>query len=64
MRSEETPKGQTSDSHEEFPLDEIVKALKSVRYGCVQIIIQDSKVVQIERTEKIRFIRQDSRRLQ
>ncbi len=34
---------------------QILKALKSIRYGCVQIYIQDSKVVQIDKTEKIRF---------
>ena len=34
---------------------QILKALKSIRYGCVQIYIQDSKVVQIDKTEKVRF---------
>jgi len=34
---------------------QILKALKNIRYGCVQIYIQDSKVVQIDKTEKIRF---------
>ncbi len=34
---------------------QILKALKSIRHGCVQIYIQDSKVVQIDKTEKIRF---------
>jgi len=34
---------------------QILKALKSIKYGCVQIYIQDSKVVQIDKTEKIRF---------
>ena len=33
----------------------ILKALKSIRYGCVQITVQNSKVVQIDRTEKTRF---------
>ncbi len=36
-------------------LQQILKALRSIRYGCVQIFIQDSKVVQIDKTEKIRF---------
>ncbi len=39
-------------------LSQILKALKSIRYGCVQIYIQDSKVVQIDKTEKIRFDRE------
>lgn len=33
----------------------ILLALKSVRFGSVEIIIHDSKVVQIERKEKMRF---------
>ena len=36
-------------------LSEILKAIKSIRYGYVQIIVQDSKVVQIEIKEKVRF---------
>lgn len=36
-------------------LSQILKALRSIRYGYVQIIVQDSKVVQIDKTEKIRF---------
>ncbi|WKZ32026.1 MAG: YezD family protein [Thermodesulfobacteriota bacterium] len=35
--------------------EEILKAVKSVKFGNVQIIIQDSKVVQIDKTEKIRL---------
>ena len=33
----------------------ILRAIKNVRYGSVEIIIHDSQVVQIERKEKIRF---------
>ena len=36
-------------------LHEIQSAIKSIRYGYVQIVIQDSKVVQIDKTEKVRF---------
>jgi len=39
---------------------QILKALKSIRYGYVQIIVQDSKVVQIDKTEKIRFDKENS----
>ncbi len=38
---------------------QILKAIKSIRYGYVQIIVQDSKVVQIDKTEKIRFDKED-----
>lgn len=36
-------------------LQEILRAIQTVRYGAVEIIIHDSKVVQIERREKVRF---------
>lgn len=36
-------------------VSEILQAVKGMRYGSVEIIIHDSKVVQIERKEKIRF---------
>jgi hypothetical protein len=32
----------------------IVEALKDLRFGSVEIIVHDSKVVQIERREKMR----------
>ena len=34
---------------------EIIRAIQSVRFGHVQIIIQDSRVVQIDKTEKLRL---------
>lgn len=36
-------------------LEEIEQAIRSVAYGSVEVIIQDSRVVQIERREKFRF---------
>ena len=38
-----------------LPIDAIQEAVKSVRYGVVQLIIQDGRVVQIDKTEKIRL---------
>lgn len=35
----------------------ILLALKGIRFGSVEIIVHDSKVVQIERKEKRRFDR-------
>ena len=32
-------------------------ALSQIRYGSIEIVIQDSRVVQIERREKVRFER-------
>ena len=34
---------------------QILRALQDIRYGSVEIVIHDSKVVQIERKEKIRI---------
>jgi len=36
-------------------LEEIEQAIRSVAYGSVEVIIQNSRVVQIERREKLRF---------
>ena len=51
------------------PLDEthrhltqkILRALQEIRYGSVEIIIHDSRIVQIERKEKIRIDADSSR---
>ena len=37
-------------------LRRIADAIRSIRYGQVQIIIQDSRVVQIDTTEKVRLV--------
>ena len=36
---------------------QILQAIKTIRYGSVEIIIHDSKIVQIELKEKVRFDR-------
>ena len=36
-------------------LRRIAVAISGVRYGSVEVVIQDSRVVQIERKEKFRF---------
>ena len=35
--------------------EEILRAVREVRFGSVEIIIHDSRVVQVERREKVRF---------
>lgn len=40
---------------------QILRALQEIRYGSVEIIIHDSRIVQIERKEKIRIDRDSSR---
>jgi hypothetical protein len=47
--------GQTdADSGDEI-LRRIANAISGVRFGSVEVVIQDSRVVQIERKEKFRF---------
>ena len=40
---------------------ELVAALRDLRFGSVEIVIQDSRVVQIERREKVRLDREGVR---
>ena len=46
--------GLVDETHRQLT-QQILRALKEIRYGSVEIIIHDSKVVQIERKEKIRI---------
>jgi hypothetical protein len=48
------------NENEKGLLFQILKALRSIRYGYVQITVQDSKVVQIDKMEKTRFDKTDS----
>ena len=34
---------------------ELMQALSEIRFGSIEIVIHDSRVVQIERREKVRF---------
>lgn len=44
-----------SNAISEENLVKLLELLKSVKYGSVTLVVQDGKVVQIERNEKIRF---------
>ncbi len=41
----------------DITLRRIAEALQGIRFGSVLVIVQDGVVVQVERTEKIRFSR-------
>ncbi len=41
----------------DIPVEEIVNALKQIRHGYVQIVVQDGRVIQIETHEKKRLER-------
>lgn len=34
----------------------LMQYIKEIRYGSIQIIIQDGKIIQIEKNEKVRFL--------
>jgi hypothetical protein len=34
---------------------ELCEALRAIRYGAIELVIHDGRVVQLERREKVRF---------
>ncbi|MCC6236138.1 MAG: YezD family protein [Dehalococcoidia bacterium] len=48
---------QAVDPQEQHVLREVLRAMRSVRFGYVQITMQDAKAVQIETLEKRRLER-------
>jgi hypothetical protein len=46
-----------SQQHNQDIAHKILLAIKDLRFGSVEVVIHDSKVVQIERKEKIRIER-------
>jgi hypothetical protein len=50
-----------SQQHNQDIAHKILLAIKGLRYGSVEIIIHDSRIVQIERKEKIRVDTDSSR---
>ena len=52
--------GLADETHRQLT-QQILRALQEIRYGSVEIIIHDSRIVQIERKEKIRIVRDSSR---
>jgi hypothetical protein len=38
-----------------MPEREILEAVRAIRYGSVEVVIHDARVVQVIRTEKVRF---------
>lgn len=47
----------TSKTHDEAPGWQalVAEQVRQLRFGVVQIVVHDSRVVQIERTEKVRL---------
>jgi hypothetical protein len=40
-------------------LDLVIQQVKSLRYGVVEIVVHNSKVIQIEKTERLRLDKSD-----
>jgi hypothetical protein len=53
MNSKTQPRSQTEPPA--LPIEAIQEAVESIRFGVIQLIIQDGRVVQIDKTEKIRL---------
>jgi len=51
----QTHAGSKEDLSTEPLLREIVRALRGMRYGSIEIVIHEGKATQIERREKLRF---------
>ncbi len=52
QNQEKTPAGGAADLKW---LDLVVQHVKSLRYGVVEIVVHDSRVIQIEKTERVRL---------
>lgn len=50
MRQELSP-----TKEEAAVLNEVLKALRQITHGYIQLVVQDSRVIQIDKTEKVRF---------
>ena len=42
-------------------LELVVQHVKSLRYGVVEIVVHDSRVIQIEKTERVRLDKTETR---
>lgn len=51
---------QAPDSWEQTILSEVLQAIRRVRHGYVQVIVQDGRVIQIDTMEKKRIDRAET----
>ena len=52
---ENSTKGQSSEQELQLSLEQIGGALRGLKFGSVNVIVQDGVVVHIDRTEKLRL---------
>jgi len=55
MNAEKSRSAGPGPSADDEIIRQVIEAIQSVRFGQVQIFIQDSRVVQIDKTEKVRL---------
>ncbi|MBI3909828.1 MAG: YezD family protein [Armatimonadetes bacterium] len=55
MNDKPSQRSHSAQAPSAIPLEAIQEAVESIRYGVVQLIIQDGRVIQIDKTEKIRL---------
>jgi hypothetical protein len=55
MKAQQNENGIASQSGSEEWLKVVRRQVGALRFGVVQVVVHDSRVVQIEKTEKIRF---------
>ena len=54
-------KTQVSGAGDAKWLELVVQHVKSLRYGVVEIVVHDSRVIQIEKTERVRLDKNENR---
>jgi len=54
-------KTQVGESGDLKWLELVVQQVKSLRYGVVEIVVHDSRVIQIEKTERVRLDKTEQR---
>jgi hypothetical protein len=55
MKAQQSENEVAAQSGSEEWLEQVRRQVGSLRFGVVQVVVHDSRVVQIEKTEKIRF---------
>jgi hypothetical protein len=61
MRTQPTLSAESDAGPDDLPplppalLRELWQALRAIRYGAIELVIHDGRVVQLERREKVRF---------
>ena len=59
--SQDLQKAPAKAADESKWLELVTQYVKNIRYGVVEIVVHDSKVIQIEKTEKVRLAPTDHR---